>query len=270
MLNLDQYKSVLRGFGYVETHRTMYAIEFTQEPSGRIIYINPKVKVPGLVLHPDHEAMICDLNDLDGVDFIQGPSCYRHNTNFRNFPKRINKKDPIAYGLEFRAESVTAARELLKLIETHPSQSSFLDHMKSFESNLDGISQTEREAMVKVRLGQSPWRRELDSTWGCCSLTGCDIRELLRGSHIKPWKDSSDSEKVDVHNGLLLRADIDALFDKGLISFLDCGKMLISDQLTPAQQHTLPFDVSLKIKSVPGRMKNYLKYHRAEIFKGAP
>jgi putative restriction endonuclease len=55
---------------------------------------------------------------------------------------------------------------------------------------------------------------------GRCPITGLEQPELLRASHIKPWADcATDAERLDVFNGLLLGAHIDAAFDSALISF---------------------------------------------------
>ena len=50
-------------------------------------------------------------------------------------------------------------------------------------------------------------------------------------SHIVPWKDSSDQERRDVNNGILLSPTYDALFDKHLISFDDTGSIIISSKI---------------------------------------
>ncbi|HET9245398.1 MAG TPA: HNH endonuclease signature motif containing protein, partial [Xanthobacteraceae bacterium] len=58
------------------------------------------------------------------------------------------------------------------------------------------------------------------------------VEAALRASHIKPWRESSDRERLDPANGLLLTANLDALFNDGLIAFDDEGQMLVSAQLT--------------------------------------
>lgn len=50
---------------------------------------------------------------------------------------------------------------------------------------------------------------------GLCALTGCAISEILRACHIKPWKKSSNPERLNPANGFLLIAHVDALFDGG-------------------------------------------------------
>jgi putative restriction endonuclease len=60
--------------------------------------------------------------------------------------------------------------------------------------------------------------------WGGRSpLTGITEPVLLRASHILPWAQSTDEQRLDVYNGLLLSALWDAAFDAGLVSFGDNG-----------------------------------------------
>ena len=78
------------------------------------------------------------------------------------------------------------------------------------------------EAVVKARRNQGLFRSLLmDKYDGKCCLCGLDNRYLLMASHIKPWRDSTEKEKVSVHNGLLLCPNHDKLFDSGFISFED-------------------------------------------------
>jgi hypothetical protein len=50
----------------------------------------------------------------------------------------------------------------------------------------------------------------------------------LRASHCKPWRDSTNEERLDGENGLLLTPSIDHLFDRGFISFRSDGRLLVS------------------------------------------
>jgi predicted restriction endonuclease len=52
----------------------------------------------------------------------------------------------------------------------------------------------------------------------------------LRASHIVPWADCDDEQRLDIHNGLLLSALWDGAFDQGLVSFADDGAVLASPQ----------------------------------------
>ena len=63
----------------------------------------------------------------------------------------------------------------------------------------------------------------MESFGGRCCLSGLDVTELLRTSHIKPWRDSNNVERLDPYNGLLLSPAYDAAFDTGLITSSTTG-----------------------------------------------
>ena len=99
----------------------------------------------------------------------------------------------------------------------------------------DDILQTDTEklALQKARIGQGRFRADLLDLWqGRCALTEVDMPELLRASHVKPWRTSNDSEKLNAFNGLLLAVHLDALFDQLLITFQDSGEMVVSKRLS--------------------------------------
>lgn len=82
--------------------------------------------------------------------------------------------------------------------------------------------ETERSILAKARIGQGRFRANLVSDWRkgeTCALTGINIPEMLIASHIKPWRDSSNFERLDPMNGLLLISHADSLFDRYLMSF---------------------------------------------------
>lgn len=89
---------------------------------------------------------------------------------------------------------------------------------------------------------------------------------MLRASHIKPWEASTDAKRLDSNNGLLLSAHIDALFDEGLISFADDGKMLLSDQISIKDK--IYFRLPGKLRKKPNKkQRQFLGYHRTTIFE---
>jgi len=121
---------------------------------------------------------------------------------------------------------------------------------------------TSKEVLVAARLGQGAFRAGLERLWdGRCSVSGCDLREVLRASHIKPWSQCNDAERLDANNGLLLTADLDALFDRGLISFSDEGSMLVSPAVEAADVERFGLGRSL-IKPLTEGQKQYLASHR--------
>ena len=93
--------------------------------------------------------------------------------------------------------------------------------------------------------------------------------ELLRASHIKPWADcKSDAERLDVFNGLLLAPHLEALFDKGLVTFSDEGQLFCSQQLSDRQWTLLEIDrMTLQAHSLADGHWAYLRWHRAKVFR---
>jgi hypothetical protein len=83
-------------------------------------------------------------------------------------------------------------------------------------------SATEREILAMARIGQGKFRSDVVAAWGkgeICALTEVPVPEMLTASHIKPWRDSTDAERLDAANGLMLVAHADRLFDRYLLSF---------------------------------------------------
>jgi hypothetical protein len=125
-------------------------------------------------------------------------------------------------------------------------------------------SETERRALVKTRLGQGPFRTRLIERWGGrCPVTGCSQEQALRASHVKPWRCSTNEERLNPANGLLLTANVDALFDRFLISFDEDGRMLISPQIELACYEMLGIPGS-PIRGLSAEERRFLAFHRAQ------
>lgn len=130
------------------------------------------------------------------------------------------------------------------------------------------IPETEKQQLVKARIGQGQFRDQLLSYWRKCCLTGCELQGVLRASHIKPWRTSSNAERLDMYNGLLLSPNMDALFDKGLISFQDTGEIMVSSQLSEPTLKSLGCSFKMRVALKPEHAK-YIAHHRAKQFVGA-
>lgn len=114
----------------------------------------------------------------------------------------------------------------------------------------------EREAIVKVRVNQSFFRKSvLLSYQNQCCVTGLAIPELLVASHIISWSNNL-KEACNPENGLCLNALQDKAFDKGLItiSISNDFKIQISEKL-------------LKRKKDEVVAKYFIPYHQKEIIK---
>ena len=133
-------------------------------------------------------------------------------------------------------------------------------------NNRQDISATEKLNLTLSRIGQGRFRSELINYWYGCSISQFDKINLLVASHIKPWVESSDFERIDVYNGLLLLPNYDKLFDKGYISFDSKGKIYVSNSLNENSLHILNINPDLKLVRIDDRHKEYLEYHRENCF----
>lgn len=128
---------------------------------------------------------------------------------------------------------------------------------------------TEVVRMVKQRVGQDTFRQALFDYWGgSCAVTGINLPEVLRASHAKPWADCySDQERLNVFNGFLLVANLDALFDRGLISFAESGEVICSTRLKASQRSVLQLSGSLKLRWIAPAHQPFLSWHRDKLFQ---
>jgi hypothetical protein len=122
---------------------------------------------------------------------------------------------------------------------------------------------TEAERLLIQRVGQDVFRDALMQYWGGrCPLTGITDPALLRASHIVPWADCSDEQRLNVHNGLLLSALWDAAFDQGLVSFADDGTPLGSPKLSPIARTVLGLDSAPLLRGLQDPHRANLALHR--------
>lgn len=94
------------------------------------------------------------------------------------------------------------------------------------------LTAEQKFALIKIRFGQSSYRKKLMEYWGGCAVSGCTNLDILLASHIKPYKECANNEQFDIFNGLLLSPNYDKLFDKHLITFENSGKIIISDSIS--------------------------------------
>lgn len=138
---------------------------------------------------------------------------------------------------------------------------------KRFERDLAAVSGTEREATVRQRVGQELFRQGLMTLWGGrCAMTGLAVPELLRASHAKPWAVSTDMERLDVFNGLLLAAHLDAAFDAGLVTVRHDGMVLASTTLGADAIGVLGLTTALRV-DLQGPHAPYMTWHNDHVFR---
>jgi putative restriction endonuclease len=129
-----------------------------------------------------------------------------------------------------------------------------------------------RKIEIEQRQKQSVFRRRvLQNFEGRCCLSGISEEEMLIASHIVPWAKQIES-RLDPRNGLLLYWSYDRLFDKGLITFDDDLKIIVSPL---SEKCSPPLRIILGQlagqqgrKPVKWRIKSeYLAFHRAEVWR---
>lgn len=130
---------------------------------------------------------------------------------------------------------------------------------------------TEVERLVRQRVGQARYRDALLTYWGgSCAVTGVSVTEALRASHAKPWAEcADDAERLDAFNGFLLVANLDALFDRFLISFDDAGHLLTSTRLSQSDLPGLGIHSGMTLRWMASEHRHYLQWHRERFLLGA-
>ena len=126
------------------------------------------------------------------------------------------------------------------------------------------VSSTERRNLVKSRIGQGIFRQRVLAHWKMCAVTGFEDTSILVASHIKPWRSSTNLERLDGFNGILLTPNLDKAFDAGLITFGKDGLIQISPLLYDSQRLgiTDTMWVGLALKHQP-----YMEFHRTKVFR---
>ena len=129
------------------------------------------------------------------------------------------------------------------------------------------VGDTEREAIIRARRGQGRFKENVSKVESRCRVTGVENPAHLIASHCKPWRDSSNEERLNGENGLLLTPTIDHLFDRGFIGFEDGGRLIVS----PVADHPslirmgIDPDGELNVGSFSSGQKQFLEFHRTAV-----
>ena len=192
------------------------------------------------------------------------------NDEIHLFYREIHHTPFVYYGQihlkEHRLLSSSPSQFVFVIGKGNQSQDIFED-IEAHQDEFRSLDKTEKESIVKSRIGQGLFRDRVVELWGSCSVTGLGNLTLLRASHIKPWRDSTNQERLDPMNGLLLQPTLDHLFDLGLISFDETGAVLFSSQLSQDDIEKLELAGNLKLRKVPNRLAGYMEHHRNHVFR---
>jgi hypothetical protein len=129
------------------------------------------------------------------------------------------------------------------------------------------IPETDRVALVRARIGQGLFKERVSEIESKCRITGVSNPAHLIASHCKPWRDSTNEERLNGENGLLLTPSIDHLFDRGFIGFEDNGTLIISPVAHHPSLRRMGIETE-KIANVGGftsGQKQFLDFHRNSV-----
>lgn len=126
---------------------------------------------------------------------------------------------------------------------------------------------TEVERLVRQRVGQSVYRESLMDYWGgACAVTGIAIPELLRASHAKAWSEcTTDADRLNVFNGFLLVAHLDALFDRHLMTFTGTGEAIFAPSISPEVKLRLGITDEMRLRWISPGHESFLTGHRGRF-----
>ncbi|HGM6985436.1 HNH endonuclease [Serratia marcescens] len=144
---------------------------------------------------------------------------------------------------------------------------SFISENLSINFHADTVEITkeiggEQATVIQARIGHGPYRDKMFKRWGNrCAVTGIAEPSILIASHIVAWSIATSEEKVDPHNGLPLIPNLDKLFDRGMISFADDGRLLYSRTMSGLLGE-LRIALDANISGLSEKNRAYLRRHR--------
>jgi predicted restriction endonuclease len=157
------------------------------------------------------------------------------------------------------SSALNAYADYLSDITAEDIQEDIIDLLKD-----PAIDKTEKAMLVNARVGQGSFRQKLIDQWQSCALTGFGNPRLLVASHIKPWRDSNNQERLDPFNGLLLLPNLDKVFDLGYITFSAGGGIMISKELENAALLGIKPGMMIKLDD---EHLGYMEFHRDVVFE---
>lgn len=153
------------------------------------------------------------------------------------------------------------SRELIEGVDEQGYEE-WEDQMEEEIRTRHELSDTEKETLVRSRRGQGVFKTRVMELERACRVTKVDNVAHLIGSHIKPWRDSSNEERLDGENGLLLTPSIDHLFDRGFISFKENGDLLVASRAETQSLSRMGVQVGINVGGFTRGQAKYLEYHR--------
>ncbi|HYY72412.1 MAG TPA: HNH endonuclease signature motif containing protein [Candidatus Bathyarchaeia archaeon] len=129
------------------------------------------------------------------------------------------------------------------------------------------VNETDRAAIIRARRGQGLFKQRVMRIETRCRITGVERIDHLLASHCKPWRDSTNDERLNGENGLLLTPNIDHLFDRGFIGFDDSGDLIISPVAHKPSLQKMGVETSrpVNVGAFTEGQRQFLDYHRNAV-----
>lgn len=165
-------------------------------------------------------------------------------------------------------EDLVLERRDEEILAVKPEIESWENHIEETIQQESRIPETEKQALIQARRGQGLFKKNLLLHERRCRITGVERMTHLIASHCKPWRTSTNEERLDGENGLLLTPSIDHLFDGGLISFEDRGELLVSPiaHKPSLQRMGVETEKRVNVGAFSEGQIRYLTYHREYVF----
>ncbi len=215
-----------------------------------------------VVIHPALERIYAAIAQIPDV-IAARRLLFFHHPGLDGFPVRAETENTTRFGIPLGFASEQGLQDAIQLIRQTVRTPDLDGNPPDWDSALNDAPTTAL-ALQHARRGQGRFRADLLDIWqGACPVTGVTHPDLLRASHIKAWRDSSDHERLDMFNGLLLSVHIDALFDRLLISFDTTGGLKLSKTLLPHERQV--FGLTGELPKLPlseahfGYINNHLE-----------
>lgn len=126
--------------------------------------------------------------------------------------------------------------------------------------------------LVRPRLGQGTFRVAVTAAYGgACAVSGEHSLPVLEAAHIRPYAEAGGTH--DVTNGLLLRADIHRLFDRGYVTVTPDLRFLVSSRLEKEFQNgKVYYERNGQLLILPGNKRDRpdpesLRWHNDNVFE---
>jgi putative restriction endonuclease len=206
---------------------------------------------------------LCNFTSLDASEAERG---IKGLTGASNLDREI--------WAEFQSDRARLVNEIESILEEQAEKSDQGTPEKLEQEESIPQLETARVSWVEQRRYQNFFRRiVLRSYSEQCCITANPIPQLLRASHIVPWSQAVE-QRLNPRNGICLSATFDVAFDRGLITFTNDFRLLVSDEVKDYESSSEIKDSFLQREGMQIRLPeknlpdpNCLTWHREHLFQ---